>query len=294
MNIDPKSLRLFLLVLERGTISGAAEQFHIAPAAVSKRLSDLEQQLGAALIERSNKGVYPTAAGKSLAAMSQRLLDDMDAMGALMRDFAGGATGHVRIAANLSSITQFLPQALSSFMARHPKVRVSLEERISAGVAQAVADNNADLGVLIRGVGSAEVEYYDYRQDELVLLVPATHPLAGRGELAFADTLDFDYVGMHTGSHPNLLLLRAASELERTWRCRVQVTSYDAQCRMIEAGLGIGVLPRSVAESYVQSLGLALCVIKEPWTSRRVALCVRSRYSLSPAARLLMDHLLQN
>ena len=103
MNIDPKSLRLFLLVLERGTISGAAEQFHIAPAAVSKRLSDLEQQLGAALIERSNKGVYPTAAGKSLAAMAQRLLDDMDAMGALMRDFAGGATGNVRIAANLSS-----------------------------------------------------------------------------------------------------------------------------------------------------------------------------------------------
>lgn len=93
MNIDPKSLRLFLLVLERGTISGAAEQSHIAPAAVSKRLSDLEQQLGAALIERSNKGVYPTAAGKSLAAMSQRLLDDMDAMGALMRDFAGGRPG---------------------------------------------------------------------------------------------------------------------------------------------------------------------------------------------------------
>ena len=63
---------------------------------------------------------------------------------------------------------------------------------------------------------------------------------------------------------------------------------------MIEAGLGIGVLPRSVAESYVQSLGLAMCVIREPWTRRRVALCVRSRYSLSPAARLLMDHLLQN
>ena len=294
MNIDPKSLRLFLLVIERGTISGAAEQFHIAPAAVSKRLSDLEEQLGATLIERSNKGVHPTAAGKALAAMAQRLLDDMAAMGALMRDFAGGATGHVRIAANLSSITQFLPQALSSFMARHPKVRVSLEERISSDVAQAVADNNADLGVLIRGAGSVEVEYYDYRQDELVLLVPPSHPLAGCREVAFADTLDFDYVGMHTGSHPNLLLLRAASELERSWRCRVQVTSYDAQCRMIEAGLGIGVLPRSVAGSYVQGLGLSMCVLKEPWAKRRVALCVRSRYSLSPAARLLMDHLLQN
>ncbi len=294
MNIDPKSLRLFLLVIERGTISGAAEQFHIAPAAVSKRLSDLEEQFGATLIERSNKGVHPTAAGKALAAMAQRLLDDMAAMGALMRDFAGGATGHVRIAANLSSITQFLPQALSSFMARHPKVRVSLEERISSDVAQAVADNNADLGVLIRGAGSVEVEYYDYRQDELVLLVPPSHPLAGRREVAFADTLDFDYVGMHTGSHPNLLLLRAASELERNWRCRVQVTSYDAQCRMIEAGLGIGVLPRSVAGSYVQGLGLSMCVLKEPWAKRRVALCVRSRYSLSPAARLLMDHLLQN
>src|SRR5690606_39792378 len=133
--------------------------------------------------------------------MACRMLDDMVALGALMRDFAAGATGHVRIAANLSSITQFLPQALSSFMARHPKVRVSLEERISAGVAQAVADNNADLGVLIRGVGSAEVEYYDYRQDELVLLVPARHPLADRPELAFADTLDFDYVGKIGRAH---------------------------------------------------------------------------------------------
>src|SRR5690606_33915742 len=104
--IDPKTLKLFLSVLERGTIAAAAEQSHIAPAAISKRLSDLESRLGVHLVHRSNKGVTATPAGLALRAQAERILSDLDSVVLQMRDYASGVAGQVQIAANISTIVQ--------------------------------------------------------------------------------------------------------------------------------------------------------------------------------------------
>ncbi|MFT0548662.1 LysR family transcriptional regulator [Allopusillimonas ginsengisoli] len=292
MKIDPKTLRLFLTVIEEGTITAAAEREHIAPAAISKRIMDLEGVLGVQLLSRTNKGITPTPAGHALVDMAQRILSDLDGVMLLMRDYASGVTGQVHIAANISAITQFLPDGLRGFMDSNPLVQVSVEERISTGVAQAVATNVADIGVLASGIATIDLEYHNYRRDELVVIAPPSHPVASYSRVRFATVLDYDFVGLHTGSQPNSLLLRAAAELGRSWRCRVQVTSFDAQCRMVQAGLGIGVLPRRVAEFFVKGLGLVMCRLDEPWAHRQLLLAVRSYKELDPAARLLVDHLL--
>src|SRR3546814_4598075 len=83
---------------------------------------------------------------------------------------------------------------------------------------------------------SDRLEYHDYRRDELVIVAPPSHPVASMYQTRFAAVVDFDFVGMHPGSHPNSLLLRAAAELGRAWRCRVQLTSFDAQCRRVQIG----------------------------------------------------------
>lgn len=294
MTIDPKTLRLFLTVLERGTIAAAAEHAHIAPAAISKRLSDLELQLGVQLVIRNNKGVAATPAGLALRTMAQRILSELDGVFLQMRDYASGVTGQVQIAANISTIVQFLPNDLRTFLDRNPLVQVGLQEHISLAVADAVNNNEADIGLLARGIATIDLEYFNYRKDELVILAPPEHPLASFSRLQFKDTLDYDYVGLHTGSHPNMLLQRAAAEHERAWRCKVQVTSFDAQCRMVQAGMGIGAVPRKIAEFFGPSLNLVVCALEDHWAQRQLMVAIKSYAELSPAARLLVDHLLRS
>jgi DNA-binding transcriptional LysR family regulator len=291
--IDPKSLKLFVRAVELGKIAAAAECEHIATAAISKRIADLELALGTALVERSNKGVVPTPAGKALANLSHRVLNDLEALRAQVREFALGGHGQVRVLANISAITQFLPHDFSRLLARHPHIEVRLEEKVSSDVAWGVIQNEADVGVLILGDVPDELEMHTYREDELVAVVPVGHPLARRRSVTFAETLSYDYVGLHSGSQLNLQMLKAASQMNRTWRCRVQVKSYDALCQMIKAGLGIGLMPKGLAHSYSKALSLKTLTLQEPWAQRTLAVCFRSYGGLSPASRLLVDTLLR-
>jgi len=292
MSIDPKSLKLFLRVIEAGTIAAAAEREHIAAAAVSRRISELEASLGTELVLRSNKGLTPTPAGQALLGLSHRVLSDLDEIHALMRDYAKGLTGYVRVFANISAITQFMPSALSTFLKAHPSIQVHLEEKTSTAIAQAVLDNVADIGILVKGAPIPGLELHPYREDELVVVVPKGHVLARRARVSFEETLEFDYVGLNPKSQLNLQLTQAASERGRPWTPRIQVTSYDALCLMIEAGLGIGVLPRHIAMSHAKALRIKVLALSEPWAHRVLALCIRSYHGLSPAAQLLVDHML--
>ena len=293
MSLDPKSLKLFISVIEAGTITAAAEREHIAAAAISRRISELEAALGTELVMRSNKGLLPTPAGQALLGLSHRVLNELDEIRALMRDYAQGLTGYVRVYANISSITQFMPAALGGFLKANPSIEIHLEEKTSTAIAQAVLDNLADVGVLVMGAPVAGLEFHPYRQDELVIATPMAHPLARLPEASFEQTLGFDYVGLHAQSQLNLQLTQAASELGRFWKPRIQVTSYDALCLMIEEGLGIGVLPKRIAQSYAKALRIQAVPLAEPWARRDLAVCIRSYAALSPAAQLLVDHLLR-
>lgn len=294
MQIDPKTLRLFLAVIESRTIAGAAKQMHIAPAAISKRIQDLENQLSVQLLIRSNKGVQPTPAAYALADMAQRTLSDLNNIALQMRNYADGITGKVHIAANISSIIQFLPDKLQHFMGTHPLVEVSLEEQISTRVATSVANKKADIGLLVSGVAAENLEYYNFKRDELVIVSADQHPVASLQKTNFASVLDFDFVGLYTRSQSNELLLHQAARLGRAWRCRVQVTSFDAQCRMVQAGLGIAIMPKKIASFFVRELNLKTCQLDEPWAQRQLVLAVRNYNQLLPTARLLVDHLLNN
>ncbi|CAM3402109.1 LysR family transcriptional regulator [Paracidovorax anthurii] len=291
MKLDPVSLRLFVAVMEENAIARAAAREHIAASAASRRLAELEDALGVALFARSNRGSEPTAAAYALRDMARGVLDDLDGIAVQMRDYRAGVRGHVRVVANISAITQFLPSDLQRFMAAHPQVQVRLQEQISSAIAQSVAENAADVGILHHGDYGDRVTLLPYREDELVLVAPRGHPLARRRSVRLAEALPCDLVGLHPGSAINNLLIRAAAEAQMPLRLRMQVTSYDALCLMVSAGLGVGVLPRGSARLYQGSLPLRTVSLAEPWARRRLALCVRSVEALSSVARLLVDHL---
>lgn len=291
MRLDPVSLKLFVAIAETGTIAAAAEREHVAASAVSRRISDLEGALKTTLLRRTNKGVEPTAAGLALVNLARGVLHSLDEVAVQMAEYATGLRGQVRVAANLSAITQFLPGEIRRFLALHPQVQIHLEELISTRVTKAVAENQADIGIFAYGPYGQEVETYPYRHDQLVLITPRGHPLAGRGAVRFAQTLDYDCVGLHTGSAINLQLVKAATDMDRTVRIRIQVTSYEALCLMVETGLGVGFLPEAVARRYLGILAIEQVRLDEPWAERELRLCVRSYAALPVAARLLLDHL---
>jgi DNA-binding transcriptional LysR family regulator len=291
MKLDPTSLKLFVCVVEEGTIAAAAERSHIAAAAVSKRISELEAALRTQLLMRTNKGVEPTAAGIALLNRARRVLHELDETYFQMREYASGVRGQVRVFANISAITQFLPGEIKSFLDEHPQVQVDLEERTSPVITKAVAENVADVGIFTMIPHGQDLEILPYHSDELVVITPMDHPIADRSSVLLADALDFDFVGLHPGGAISLQLIKAASELNRTLKLRIQVTAYDALCLMVEAGLGIGVLPKHALKPYSQTLRIKAIPLGEPWAHRDLKICVRSFESLPVAAKLLVNHL---
>ena len=289
--LDPTSLKLFVRVAEEGTIAAAADREHIAAAAVSKRLTEIESLLGVQLLVRTNKGVEPTAAGLALLALARRALHELDQIPVQMQGYASGVRGLVRVCASMSAITQFLPSDIQSFLALHPDVQVQLEERSSSAVTRAVAENAADVGIFTSAPHDPQLETFPYQHDRLALCTPKAHPLATREGVCFADIVDEEIVGMQTGSATAVLLARAASLLDRPLRMRIQVTSFDALCMMVHCGLGVAVLPESVALRNAVTLEVAVVPLTESWARREFRIAVRRGGLLPVAAKLLASHL---
>jgi flavin reductase (DIM6/NTAB) family NADH-FMN oxidoreductase RutF len=200
-------------------------------------------------------------------------------------------TGHVRITSNLSTLTQFLPNDLASFLAKNPLIDVHLEEKVSTAVITAVEENACDIGMIVSGPKVNNLEVIPYRKDRLVLTAPENHPLAEKRSVRFADTLEYSYVGLHTGSQINLQMQRAAAELDQAWKCRMQVATYDAQAAMVRAGLGIGVLPEKMADLYAKACGIKVIQLEDDWAERTHSIVIRSYDALQIAGKRLIDHL---
>lgn len=291
LRLDPTSLKLFVRVVEEGTIAAAAEREHIAAAAVSKRLSELESALRTSLLIRTNKGVEPTAAGLALLALARRVLHELDQIPVHMQSYTSGVRGLVRICASMSAITQFLPADIKSFLGDYPDVQMQLEEKLSNAVTKAVAENSADIGIFTAAPHGQQLETFKYHSDRLVLCTPSNHRLASRKALSFSEALGEDIVGMHTGSAIGVQLALAASLAEQALSLRIQVTSFDALCMMISCGLGVGVLPERVARRNAERLEIKLVTLTDAWAHREFKICVRSSESLPVAASLLVKHL---
>ncbi|MGN1055721.1 MAG: LysR family transcriptional regulator [Comamonas sp.] len=294
MRLDPVSLRLFVAVMEEQAIARAAVREHIATSAASRRLSELEARLQVQLFTRSNRGIAPTPAAYTLLDLARSMLGEMDGIARQMREYGSGVRGHVRMLANISAITQFLPAQLQSFLAQHPDVQVHLQEKVSTEIALAVAQNTADFGILNTGSYGGDLTLVPYRRDELILIAPQGHPLTEHRRVRMRQALVYDFVGAHTGSAINARLNRSAAQLEMPLKLRIQVTSYDAMCLMVASGLGIGVLPRQSAALYAHSLPIATIDLAEPWAQRQLWICMRSYDALPPVAKVLVDHLTQS
>jgi DNA-binding transcriptional LysR family regulator len=289
--LDLVSLSLFALVVRTGSISKGAELAHLAVGAASKRIADLEAAIGTELFERHSRGITLTAAGEALKQHAQRILNDVDLMTADMSDYAAGVVGVVRMWANTSAVTQFLPADIAAFIAVNPEIRIELEEQDSEQVALAVVDGNADFGIMADQMPTFGLQTMLYRQDHLVLVVPGNHPLARQQSVSFDDALEFDFVSLSRNTSLAKRLQAATSEAGGRLKLRIQVRSFDAMCLMVAAGLGIAVLPDEAVSPHLRSMHLHRIGLDEDWAHRNLLICARDFKALPKPARLLVNHL---
>ncbi|RZI70657.1 MAG: LysR family transcriptional regulator [Variovorax sp.] len=291
--IDLTSLQLFVAVCELGTIGRAAEREFIAASAISKRLSDLEATLNTPLLYRHARGVDLTPAGESLLHHARSVLYSLEKMQGELSEYADGVRGHVRVHANISAIVQFLPEDLGVFTRAHEAIKVDLEEHLSSEVLRAVQEGAADLGICHVANGSSELQSLPYRRDRLALIVPAGHALSAEDAIDFIASLDCDHVGLHTNSSIYVAMRQAATEAGRAIRLRIHVTGLDAMCRMIDNGLGVGVMPQRAFDLLQAGVGsrLASVPLNDAWAEREIRLVARDFSTLPVAARTLVNHL---
>ncbi len=289
--IDLVSLSLFNLVARTGSISQGAELAMLAVGAASKRVSDLEAAFGVPLLERHSRGVKLTPAGQALYQHVQRILGDVEQMEADLSDHAKGLIGVVRLWANTSAITQFLPGDLARFAPLQPGIRIELNEADSHEVVMAVLDGRADLGIFADRTPTLGLQTRPYRQDRLVLVVPPAHPLARRRRLAFAEAVDYDFVSLTQSTSLAQRLELESRLISKPLRIRIHVRSFDAMCQMVAAGLGIAVLPIAAAQPLVQALALRQIPLSDPWVERQLLLGARDLGALARPVRSLLDHL---
>nr|WP_311527003.1 LysR family transcriptional regulator [uncultured Ralstonia sp.] len=285
------SLALFWRAVETRSLSKAAEQSHIALAAASRRIALLEHRYGVLLLHRSRQGVEPTAAGKALAFHAQLMMEQAERLQADMSDYAKGAKGQLRIQANTSAMTQFLAKDLSVFAARYPEVKLDLKERRSGDIAQAVREGKTDIGVVVDGPSREGLICYEYQRDRLVAIVPRGHALRGR-RVAFSALAEYDFVGLDSSTAMWRLVADAAATEGLSLRLRMQVNSFEAVCKLVQAGMGVGVLPEIAASNFAKDMGLRLISLTDAWAERRMFVCVRDFAALPAIGRRLVEHLI--
>ncbi|NEU95206.1 LysR family transcriptional regulator [Bradyrhizobium uaiense] len=289
--VDLTTLRLFVAVCDEQNLTRAAQREGIAASAVSKRMNDFELAFGVTLFKRLAKGMALTPAGEALLHHARVTLLNVEKIAVELSEYSQGVRGHVRMLANLSAIVQYLPEDLSAFFAAHELLRVDLQEGPSGQVVRGIEEGAAEIGICSAEADSRALESFHYRYDNLVVVMRQDHPLAGREKLRFIETLDFDQIGLHTASSIYLRSQYAATQAGKTMRLRINVPGFDAVCRMVQANMGLGLIPDRAYQVVGAGVGLRAIPLRDDWGRRELKIVVRDAAHLSGTSRLMLDYL---
>jgi DNA-binding transcriptional LysR family regulator len=289
LHFELVDLKLLVSIAETNSLTHGAERAHLSLPAVSKRIKHLEESLGTPLFYRTSQGVTLTPPGQAFVYHARLVLSQLEHLYSDLREYVHGVKGHVRVLGNTTAITEFLPPILRTYLVTHPDISIDLKECLSVEIVRAITDGTAHIGVVAGDVRTEDLEVLPYWQDRLVLATAHDHPLAKRKSISFLETLEFEYIGLPEASAIHAFLKQEAYNLNKSLKLRIQVTNFEAVCRMVEANVGISVLPESAARRHAKILGIQLIHLADKWAMRNLRICVRDLKQLPVCARELID-----
>lgn len=292
-DLDLNSLRLFVAICEFGNIARVADQHNVVASAVSKRLQRLEEDLGVSLLDRTHRGLFPTAAGETLLEHARAMLMHSDRSRRDMEAFRSGVRGKVRLLATVSSVAEHLPLDIAAFLAEpaHAAIRVDIEEALSMEIPQALHARLASVGVCWDAADLSGLQRRPYRTDHLAIVAHPNHPLANRENCCFADSLMFEHVGLPARTAGHALLATAAAQAGASIEYRALLSTFDAVLKVVAANLGIAVAPVEIAAPFARAMNLRLVPLTDAWATRQLVLTYVDESALSSSAKLLVNFL---
>ncbi|MCH9289830.1 LysR substrate-binding domain-containing protein [Klebsiella quasipneumoniae] len=293
MRLDLADLRLFIAIVDSGSITGGAAAAHLALASASERLRKMEAEVGVPLLHRHARGVTTTEAGEVLARHARPLLEQQRRLRQAMHAFARGQQGTLRLFANTSAMSAFLPGKLAAWMAAHPGIQIDTEERTSADIVSSILAGVAQAGVVSDAVDPGPLRLEPVAEDPLVLIVPPAHALSDAAEVAFATIIHEPLVALYQTSALQQHIEEQAAGLGQALNVRIRMSHFEGLCEMVAHGVGAAILPRVIAERYLPRYRFAVITLQDRWALRRLCLCYQDDERLSPAMRRLLEWLRQ-
>lgn len=279
MRYELTDLRVFIAIAEAKSLSVGASNVHLTAPSASYRLKNLEQALGVSLFLRTQKGMTLTPAGQTVLRYAQVILGNVEKLQGELARYTDGIQGNIRLFANSSTLSSLAP-SLSRFLAAYPNVNVDLEEHLSEEIVKAVLDDVADVGLVAGPIHLRGLEHISYGKDELMLVTPPGHALAARGKVSLDEALQHDLVSIGRISSNFLYLQKLASDLGKTPRVRVHAPGFEEVMRCVREGVGIALVPRSIAVEAIAIGKVEGVALDEPWALREQRVVARSLSSL--------------
>lgn len=294
MHFDIVDLRLIVNIAEARSMTRGAEMSFISLPAASTRIKNLEERAGTKLFYRTTTGVTLTPAGQAFEQHARAVLGQIQRLNGDMQEFARGIKGQIRLFAMTSAINEYLPYVLREYLSRNPDVNIDLREHLSHDTVRALEEGQTDIGIVAGPVPTSNLVTLPYRQDRLVLVTPQGHPLSGYPQVDFSESLNYDHIGLPESSAFNIFIRQICEDLHRPMKMRIKVSNFESSCRMIEAGVGVGILPESTARRHAPSMGVTIVPLNDQWATRKMMICVRSFDELPKFSRDLVDMLVQD
>jgi DNA-binding transcriptional LysR family regulator len=294
LDFDLTDLRLFLHIVDGGSITAGAQAAHLSLAAGSTRVLGMEQALATPLLIRGRRGAVPTAAGLALAQHARGVLQQAERLRLDLEEHARGSKRHIALIGTSAAIREYLSEPLGDFLAAQPQVNVSVVEAAGDEAVQALRDGNADIAFVTERTAVQGLDAFAFAMNGFALVTPRAHPLVNEAEgraISIARADGCDIVGLPEGSAlQDTWEARAAGRGARL-NYRVRVPGFDAQLRLIERGVGVAMLPEATARRAAHSMAIEVLPLSDAYLVRRLLICVQQFSALPPHTQLLVEQL---
>ncbi len=287
--LDLDQLRAFVTVADLRSFRQAADELHLSPPALSRRIERLEERVGARLLERTSRSVRLSVVGEAFVERVRSVLEDLDDAILGVNELSSGHAGRLTVAAVPSAASGFVPQALSRLAARYPGIRVRLLDGSLQATALAVLGGQADVGIGFDDSAIPGLRAELLGEEPYVLSLPAEHRWARRRTIRLQELADEPMLSLAAGSGNRAVLDQQLAQAGVALRVTHEAAHIGALIGMVEAGLGGALVPAMALRS--APAGVAAVPLRGRPLRRRIALLTPAERRLTPLAQRLLPEL---